>query len=199
MSFRLKIILGVAAIQAVFLSMMIWNGLSVLRSSNEESLLRRINITTSLFASMVQPSVLSMDMATLDSFVKELLKKPGIVYARVRSNQSVMADEGDKTLFSQKFEADTDLASTETDGVFDAYAEITVSGTKYGQVEIGFSTTSIQQLIYDTGNQTLRRALISMVLVALFSWILGHYLTRGLNFLQQGTKKIAGFTGCLSN
>ena len=192
MTFRLKIILGVAAIQAVFLSMMIWNGLSVLRSSNEESLLRRINITTALFASMTQPSVLGTDMATLDSFVKELLTKPGIVYARVRSNQAVLAEGGDKVLLDRKFEADTSLASTETDGVFDAYVEILVAEKKYGQVEIGFSTTAIQQLISDTRNQSLLRALISIVLAALFSWILGHYLTRGLDFLQHGTKKIAG-------
>jgi diguanylate cyclase (GGDEF)-like protein len=190
-SFRLKIILGVAAIQAVFLAMMIWNGLGVLRSSNEESLLRRINITTALFASMTKPSVLATDMSTLDSFVKELLNKPGIVYARVRSTQAVLAEGGDKALLKRKFEADASLASTETDGVFDAYAEILVADKKYGQVEIGFSTTAIQQLIADTRTNALIRSLLNLLLIGLFSWILGHYLTRGLNFLQQGAKKIA--------
>ena len=41
MSFRLKIILGVAVIQSVFLFMIIWSGLEILKTSNEEALLNR--------------------------------------------------------------------------------------------------------------------------------------------------------------
>ncbi len=191
MSFRLKIILGVVAIQAVFLLMIIWNGLNVLKTSNEEALLKRTSTTAKLFASMSQAAVLSTDLATLESFVNELLSNPGIVYARVRSNQLVLAEGGDKKLLDRKFEADTSLVSSELDGVFDVYAEIKVAGEKYGRVEIGFSISTIQQLIADSRNNAAVRAMISLVLMALFSWLLGHYLTRGLNALQQGTKLIA--------
>lgn len=191
MSFRLKIILGVALILSIFLFMIIWNGLEILRSSNEEALLNRAQTTAKLFASMSQPAVLTTDLASLDSSIKELLSNPGIVYARVRNNQLVLAEGGDKALLAREFEADTSVASTENDGVFDAQAEIFVSGKKYGHVEIGFSTTAIQALLESTRTKSLTRALINLGLIVLFSWILGHYLSRGLNALQQGAKKIA--------
>lgn len=191
MSFRLKIIFGVVAIQAVFLISIIINGLNVLTSSNEEALLKRTYTTTKLFASMTQPAVLATDLATLESFVNELLSNPGIVYARVRSNQLVLAEGGDKKLVERKFVEDTDLASSEQDGVFDAYADIMVTGEKYGRVEIGFSTSAIQQLIEATRTNAVTRAIFSLVLMGLFSWLLGHFLTRGLNALERGTQKIA--------
>jgi diguanylate cyclase (GGDEF)-like protein len=191
MSFRLKIIFGVAAIQAVMLLIMIWSGLTVLRDSNEQALLKRTDTTTKLFASTTQSAVLATDLSALESFVDELLTNPGIVYARVLSKQDVLAQGGDKPALARKFVADTSLASTANDGVFDAYADIKVSGEQYGRVEIGFSTTAIQHLIEDTRNKALARAMLSLLLMGLFSWLLGHYLTRGLNALQLGAKQIA--------
>ena len=191
MSFRLKIILGVAAIQAVLLVILIWSGLNVLKTSNEEALLKRTYTTAKLFASTTQAAVLATDLAALESFVGEVLSNPGIVYARVLSKQGVLAERGEKQVLARKFVADTSLASAASDGVFDAYADIAVSGETYGRVEIGFSTTAIQQLITDTRTKSLGLGMLNLVLVGLFSLALGYYLTRGLNALQQGTKQIA--------
>lgn len=191
MSFRLKIILGAATIQAVLLAMLIWGGLSVLQMSSEEALLTRTRATVRLFASTTQAAVLSSDLASLESAVSAAVSNPDIVYARVLSNQGILAQGGDKQVQARKFVADTSLASTAKDGVFDTYADITVSGEKYGRVEMGFSTTGIQQLIADTRIKSIGMGLLNLILVGLFSWGLGHYLTRGLNALQQGTRKIA--------
>ena len=147
MSFRLKIILGVTAIQTVLLVILIWNGLNVLQASSEEALLKRTYTITKLFATSTQAAVLATDLATLESFLGELLSNPGIVYARVLTKQGVLAERGEKQALAKKFVADTSLASTANDDVFDAYADIAVSGEHYGRVEIGFSTLAIEQLI----------------------------------------------------
>lgn len=191
MSFRWKIILGMAAIQAALLVILIWSGLNVLKKSNEEALLKHTHTTVKLFASTAQPAVLTTDLATLESFVSEVLSNPGIVYARVRSNQMMLAEGGEKKILARKFLADSSLASAARDGVFDADAEITVSGKPYGRVEVGFSTAAIQQLISETRTKSFAFGLLSLVLVGFFSLALGYYLTRGLNALQQGTKQIA--------
>lgn len=191
MPFRLKIILGAATIQAVLLALLIWGGLSILQTSSEEALLTRTRATVRLFASTTQAAVLSSDLASLESAVSAAVSNPDIVYARVLSNQGILAQGGDKQVQARKFVADTSLASTAKDGVFDTYADITVSGEKYGRVEMGFSTTGIQQLIADTRIKSVGMGLLNLMLVGLFSWGLGHYLTRGLNALQQGTRKIA--------
>ena len=191
MSFRMKIILGVSAIQAVLLVILIWSALNALTASNEDALLQRTDTTVKLFASTTEAAVLATDLATLESFVKEVLSNPGIVYARVLSNQGVLAEGGDKQALARKFIADTRLTSVANDGVFDTYADIRVAGEKYGRIEMGFSTKSIQQLIADSRIKLFALGLLNLVLVGLFSWALGIYLTRGLNGLQQGTQQIA--------
>ena len=191
MSFRLKIILGVTAIQTVLLVILIWNGLNVLQASSEEALLKRTYTITKLFATSTQAAVLATDLATLESFVGELLSNPGIVYARVLTKQGVLAERGEKQALAKKFVADTSLASTANDDLFDAYADIAVSGEHYGRVEIGFSTLAIEQLISDARAKSLGLGMLSLMLVGLFSLALGFYLTRGLNALQQGAKQVA--------
>ena len=200
MSFRLKIILGVAAIQAVFLLILILYLLSVLQQSNEDALFNRAKTTVSLFASMTQALVLVTDLATLESSVTELLTNPGITYARVYSKNQVLAEGGNKKWLARPFVEDRNLSTSLADGVYDAYADIIISGEKYGRVEIGFSTANIEQLMSESRNAALVRALISLVLMSVFSWLLGHYLTRGLYALQLGSKKISeGDLGYLIN
>ena len=191
MSFRWKLIFGVSAIQAALLITLIWSGLNVLKQSNEEALLARAQTTAKLFASTAQGAVLATDIAALESFVGEVLSNPGITYARVVSKLGVLAEGGAKQELARKFVVDTSLASAANDGVFDTYADITVSGEYYGRVEIGIATTSIQKLISETRAKSFVLASVNLLLVGLFSWILGIYLTRGLNALQLGAQHIA--------
>ena len=191
MSFRLKIILGVTALQALLLVFMIWGGLSILSKTSEQALLERTSTTTRLLASTAQAAVIATDLASLESYVNQVLTNPGVVYARVLSNQALLAEGGDKQALARKFIADTSLSSAASDEEFDTYVDIQVAGEKYGRVEMGFSTQSIQQVIVDTRNKAFALGFFSLVLMGLFSWALGVYLTRGLNNLQQGAKQLA--------
>ncbi len=191
MSFRLKIIIGIVTIQAFYLTLIIWNGLRILTVSNEEALLTRAKSTSKLFATTTAAAVLASDLASLESFIDELLSDTGIVYVRVFSKQVLLAEGGDKISRSKKFAADSSLTTAESDGVFDTASDILVAGEKYGRVEIGFSITSIQLLIQETRTRSIIRALIGLVFMGIFSWLLGYYLTRGLSALQTGTKRIA--------
>lgn len=191
MSFRWKIILGVASVQALLLIILIWSGLNVLEKSSEDALIKRTQTTGKLFASTASAAVLATDLASLESFVGEILSNPDIVYARVLSKQSVLAEGGDKHVLAHKFGADSSLASAKNDGVFDSSADIVVSGEQYGRVEIGFSIMAIQKLIADTRARSLVLAGLNLLLVGVFSLGLAYYLTRGLNALQLGTHQIA--------
>ena len=191
MAFRWKLIFGVAAIQTILLVLLIWSGLNVLKQSNEDALLKRADTTAKLFASTAQAAVLASELAALESFMGEVLSNPDIVYARVLSKQGVLAEAGEQRLLTRKFVRDTSLGTASSDSVFDTYADITVSGEKYGRVEIGFSTTAIQHLISNTRTKSFGLAILNLVMVGMFSLALGYYLTRGLNALQQGTKQIA--------
>lgn len=190
MSFRLKMILGMAVIQVAILTLLITYGISVLQNSNEAELVRRTQSTATLFASAVRPAVLAMDVAAVDSLTKDVLSNHGIVYARVIGPQGVLAEAGDPAALRRKFVADRDIKAARN-AVFNTAADIVVAGQPYGRVEIGFSTAGIRQLVEQTRAETVMISAASIGLVAVFSALFGLYLTRGLNVLRKGTHLIA--------
>ena len=190
MSFRLKMILGMAVIQTALLAILISYGIKVLQSSNEAELVKRTQTTARLFASTAQPAVLASDVASLDSLVKEVLSNPGIVYARVIGPRGLLAEDGAMPALRRTFKADSDIKLAKNE-VFNTAADIEVAGQSYGRVEIGFSTAGIQQLVDQTRVRTLLISGVSIALVLLFSSLLGLYLTRGLRALRNGTRVIA--------
>jgi len=97
MSFRLKTILGVAAIEAILLTLLVWSGLEYISQSNQREFTQRAIATVKSFAVTSKDAVLSTDLASLESFVTEVLSYPGVVYARVRdADGRVLAPRGTK-------------------------------------------------------------------------------------------------------
>jgi signal transduction histidine kinase len=191
MSFRLKTILGIAAIEAILLLLLIWSSLGDLRATNEDALMKRANTVVHLFGTTTQDAVLSTDLATLESAVREVLKNPGMAYARVRGRQGVVLAEGGlPELLKRPFHAETSFDSDQH-GMLDVAEDIVVLGIPYGRVEIGLSTGGLAEVLSSARQRMALIALMEMGLVALFSFALGTYLTRGLAKLQQASQHIA--------
>lgn len=190
MSFRLKTILGIAAIETVLLIILVWSSLDFLRTSNSEQLNNRAITTATLFATMTKDAVLSTDLANLESFSQEILKNEGIVYARVLDQDQVLVESGDPAALARPFIADQRFEAIQ-DGVFDTYAEITEDNFSFGRVEIGLSIESMMKILNQARNHTISLALLEIGLVALFSFILGTYLTRQLLVLKKTSHAIA--------
>jgi signal transduction histidine kinase len=191
MSFRLKTILGIALIEAVLLLLLIWSSLGYLRTSNEDELSKRAQTVVHLFGTTTRDAILSTDVATLESAVQEVLKNPSVEYARVRGRQGVVLAEGGRAeLLQRPFHAETGFDS-EHDGMLDVAENIVVANTPYGRVEIGLSTGSLAEVLASARQRMEIIALVEMAMVALFSFALGTYLTRGLAKLQQASRHIA--------
>ncbi len=191
MSFRFKTILGVALIEAVLLFLLIWSGLDYIESSNEREFTQRAQATVKSFAVTTKDPVLSSDLASLESFTDEVMTYPGVVYARVRDAEGqVLAEAGDGGKLSRSYAADSRIVDID-DGVFDTFAPIEEAGVMFGQVELGLSVTALQTVVSDARGYSTVIALVEMALVALFSFVLGSYLTRQLTNLTQGASRIA--------
>ena len=191
MSFRLKTILGIALIEALLLALLIGNVLAFLRESNERQLIDRVTTTATLFATTTKDAVIASDIATLESFVQEVMHNPDLVYARVSDAYGrVLAQDGSAAALTRPFVADNTVEGV-NDGVFDAAAPIAVSGITYGRVELGLNVRSLQATQADARRYSLLFALGEMGLVALFSFFLGHYLTRQLHALTAASHAIA--------
>jgi signal transduction histidine kinase len=191
MSFRVKTILGIAAIEAILLVLLIWSSLGDLRTTNEDELMKRAHTVVHLFGTTTHDAVLATDVATLESAVREVLKNPGMEYARVLGRRGVVLAEGGRPeLLQRPFHAETSFDS-DSDGVLDVAEDIAVAGMPFGRVEIGLSTGGLADMLSSARQRMAIIAMMEMGLVALFSFALGTYLTRGLAKLQLASQHIA--------
>ena len=190
MTFRQKIVLGIALLQAAMLFVLIYHSLDFLRTSNERELQKRADTAVRLFASSAKDAVLTTNLASLESLVAEVLTNPDIAYARVLDGRGVLAQGGSAEALALPFRADASIGKVE-DGIYDAVARIDVADVGYGRVEIGLSVAAIDSVMRRARGGTLIFAAAMIGVVAGFSFLLGLYLTRGLDALTEGTRRLA--------
>lgn len=190
MSLRWKTILGIALIEGLLLLLLVYTALSYLRSSNYEGMLKRAQTTASLFATTAKDAVLSYDLASLETFTDELITNPDMRYARILGAEGeVFAAAGSEELLAAPFRMDSSPEQV-NDGVFDIQANIVEGGEVYGRVQVGIDMRPLERAIADTQSWSITIASVEMVLVALFSFVLGTYLTSQLAALRRAAKEV---------
>ncbi|WP_426360135.1 ATP-binding protein [Pseudocolwellia sp. HL-MZ19] len=191
LSLRNKAIVSIAGIEAALLIILIFTAVNFMRDTLSDDLVKRSSTIATLFASTTKNSVLTYDLASLETYCIELMKNPDIVYVRlVNSENQVLAQAGDETLLSRPFIQDEKVGAV-TDGVFDNFANINESKHVYGRVELGLDISNINKSVEKIQQWTTGIALIEMALVALFSFILGNYLTSQLHRLRIAAREIS--------
>lgn len=191
MSIRLKTILGVAFIEAIVLAILISTILSYMKKTNEEGLENYVRTTATLFATTTKDAVLSFDLASLETFTEEFLKNQSVLYVRVLDgDKNILASGGDTVYLSRQFIADKRYSDI-NDNIYDVEAMIEVEEVVYGYIEIGVSTERIDDSLNEAQKLAAGIALVEMLLVALFSFALGVYLTKQLKVLRNSTRNIA--------
>lgn len=190
MNFRLKTICSIALIESILLILLVLSCMNFLSESNESQLKQRAETTAILFSKAVKDAVLSTDLATLESFTEDILTLPGITYARISNNDFIFAEGGEPEILKRNNTPDNSLADV-YDGIFDISVDISEAGVVYGKIEIGLSTAPIEQAISKARQWAITIASIEVLLVAIFSFILGTYLTRQLLQLRKASEVIA--------
>lgn len=190
-SLRNKTIVSIAAIEAALLILLIFTAVNFMRDTLNDDLVKRSSTVATLFATTTKNAVLTYDLASLETYCSELLKNPDVAYVRiVNSKNQVLAQAGQTDLLAREFIQD-DQVDTVTDGIFDNFATIIESGHVYGRVELGLEISNIEISIEKIKKWTTGIALIEMLLVALFSYVLGNYLTQRLQKLRRAVGTIS--------
>ncbi|WP_434362329.1 ATP-binding protein [Parasalinivibrio latis] len=190
MSFRLKTILGVAIIELVVLAILILSGLNWLQDSNNTRLAEGSQRLAKAFANAARDEVISTDLANLQSFVDEAISSNDIDYLRFVDNTNMtLAEGGDRNSAGQTINYDEE-PSESSDGVYDTYAHVVLDGINFGRVELGINVSRLGTLMEEARRYSYSVAAVEVVLVALFSLLLGNYLTNRLYQLQNAASQI---------
>ncbi|ARU55235.1 response regulator receiver and PAS sensor-containing signal transduction histidine kinase [Oleiphilus messinensis] len=185
MSFRLKTIVGIALIEAIFLFILIVNSLSILRQSHHDLMAQRANTLASLLAYATADAVLSTDLATLESMVADLENKPEVLFVKVFGNTGLLAEAN-----GMETPAERDGKSQKVLELYVAEHHIEVGGRVFGRVELAIDTSEVSRIWQEARVESVQIAILEIVLVAFASMLLGYYLTRNLRQLQAGIKQI---------
>ena len=189
LSFRGKTVLGIALIEIVLLAILVWSSLSYLGDSSARSIAERASGTATQLAALAKDAVLSEDLASLETFADEVMANEQTAYLRVIGHGNLLVQRGTPEVLAKPYQADSAQVRP-ADGVFDADAPIREGGMDFGRIELGISTKGQEQLFGEARAHLLGIATIEVVLVALFSILLGTYLTRALDGLRGAAQAI---------
>lgn len=190
MSLRSKTILGIALIEVAVLMVLTFSAMGFLSDSNEKQLIKRASGAATMFSHAAKDSVLTTDLATLNDLIDEFIQLEDVAYVRVLRDGEEMACAGDKDLLARQMVEDYSLDDV-SDGVYDIRVPIDVGSVNYAVVDIGFETAPISSMLSQAQQAIIGIASIEVVLVGLFSFILGTYLTRGLTRLAGAAQKLS--------
>jgi methyl-accepting chemotaxis protein len=135
--------------------------------------------------------VISQDLATLDSLVAEAMSSGQMQYVRILDARgTVLAQRGEATILARPFHQEETVHQAR-DGIFEQSQAVLAGGIRHGEVQIGVSVSSLQVLLASAQRWAGSVAALEILLVALFSWLLGSYLVRQLGALRQASERFA--------
>jgi PAS domain S-box-containing protein len=184
-TFKIKTIVGIALIETLFLFILVLNSRHILYDTIDKNINAHATSISVLLASALTDAVISKDLATIQSILETGMTIDKIFYIRVLDSDKVLAQVGNPSYRHKDFLLDEKLSDAERDGVFDVQSDIKVDDYIFGSVEVGLSSLDKEELITDATRQLSLIALIELIFVALFSFLLGIALTRRLLELQK--------------
>ena len=185
MKLRTKTVIGVAVIEAIAAAVLLYLMLSYIADTNYDAAEKRAQSTADLLASSLTDAVLAFDLATIEAVAKTVISQEDITHVRVIERSGIAMTEVFKDGQDSSQQFAVDAANT-----LEATAPIALGDELRADVFVGMSTAYIPKLISDARQRGLMVAGTEMLLVALFSGLLGIYLTRKLKRLEDAAKRI---------
>ncbi len=179
MSFRLKTIIGVALIEGCLLLILVWSSVNYLSESNEKELTLRAQSSAESIANLTRDAVLATDLARLDSVTRTHSGVPGDRLCAHQGRRPRAVRGRRRRGAGKAFRAGRESPRCARWG-FRRGCRLSPRATISSVVSSSASRWRVpMQVIADARRHLSGIAVAEMVLVALFSALLGAYLTSG--------------------
>ena len=190
LSFRWKAILGIALIEAVALSITITGALDQMEHAQERQIRQSAATALSLFSAAVSDALLASDLAKIEAVASDLVGRGGARMVRVFDmDNRLLVARGDAEALARPFDGDNPPLCE--DGVFDASDQVRAGTMAIGRVEIGIDNTLAHGELAAARRTAAMAAVGGMTLAALFSWLIGGWLAKGIAALATAAERIA--------
>lgn len=186
LSFKAKTIIGIAFIESILLALIYFTSINSLNETNENQIVSRASETSKLVAVSVRNNLITYDVGNTEHFIDGLTEGDAIIYVHIKNREGqTFAFSGDTSYKQKSILPDQSLKTAESDGVFDIQQPVMIEGQVIGHVELGLSVKKLSEFIENVAYEIKLIAVIEIILSALFSFVLGWFLTRRLAHLKE--------------
>jgi diguanylate cyclase (GGDEF)-like protein/PAS domain S-box-containing protein len=191
MSLRWKLILGSALIEALMLTILVFNNVRLIESSLQDQFDLRLREITVLLNASVGPAMAQLDYAPINGIFAESRRKEGIVYFALfdKGGKPVAGDGWVSGKALPVIQQQIDINSESRR--FDTEIPITIGSQSYGRLQFGLSTEFLHTAREEMVRQSMAIAAAEIVLSIILLSGLGIWLTRHLKKLEVASLAVA--------
>jgi len=183
-----RLILSVVLIEAVMLTVLVWNSVRLISSSHSELLEQATGEEIALLANALAPGLAANDRAMLLDVMSLIKDKKNLSYVMVHDRQGkVLVSTGEAHHPAQH---DRNYRDALRDGIYDISYDIELAGQHLGSLHAGFSIERIEHLTQKTRVQNTAIAAVALGFSIVGTIMLGLFLTRNLRQLQEGARAL---------
>ncbi|MCD1646304.1 HAMP domain-containing protein [Marinobacter adhaerens] len=193
-SLRTQAVIGIGLIEVGMLMVLLYSVFHFIDQSTRDEVERRAQSIAEVFAATAADDVLSLDLASLQSFVDEVANTPGTSFARVVDYEGrLLAQAGNPEHLTRDFKRSIDKG--DLPNLLMAQAYIVKAGMNYGKIEIGLDLRARKNSILALKQRTSVIAVLEVLMAALFSIAAGYYLVRRLRQMTEVVERASSGGG----
>ena len=186
-SLRFKLVLASVAVEAVMLTVLVWNSTRITGNALQEVFQDRINTLVPMLNVSLASPLAQRDFATLDERLDNIVNRESLMYVEVRDELGkVVGRQGAVPEIEQ-----LDTSFEVPDHVYDQAVNITLASRAIGRARYGLNVGLLKKTVTGLRNQGMLLASIEIVLTIVLLAALGYLLTRHLQTLAQTARALA--------
>ncbi len=184
-----KLVLSIVVIEAVMLSVLVWNSVRLISTSHGDVLTYNLNSEASLLANLLAPGLAVEDGAIVDDALSLIKNNKNITYARVTDESGAqLAYFGNVPVEPG---LDNSFEEARLSGTYDIQKPILLFEQNLGKLSLGYSVAYVEELITKTRLQNTLIASGELILSIIMTLIVGYLLTQSLRKLEAGATALA--------
>ena len=185
-SLRFKLILASIAVEAVMLSLLVWNSARITSEAIQETFQDQLETLVPMMVVGLANPLAQRDYAELEERLGKMINPESLVYVELR-------DERGKAVASRGAVPEVvhlDSSFDELDHVYDQAFDIVLADKRIGRARYGLNTSHMEATVKDLRNQGILVASAAIGLTIALLVTLGALLTHRLRALSQAARTL---------
>ena len=183
-----RLILGVVLVEALMLSLLVWNSVRLIGTSHAQLLEQSVREDSRLLAAALADGLAAADRAVIADALALIGDRQDLAYVLVRDRTG--QEMGRIGRVPENLAVDRSFEEAEADGIFDWRQPVYLYGQYLGELNVGYGIERVAALVAKTRTQNTLIAAAEIAVSLVVTVLLGLFLTRGLRRLEEGARRL---------